>query len=141
MRLCFAGLPDLPQISRMKEIAERLWVNQSVVALWVGGSLASATADRFSDIDLRIAVRPEDLHLWRAPVDRVFAGQCVGKLWLALGEEAFLHHLLLANGDLYDVMVQATEHTLYNEAVLILGCRDAIFQEHLQQDRGVLSFL
>lgn len=54
--LHLSNLPNLPQRETIVEVASNLWAEASVVALWVGGSLASGAGDRFSDIDFRQTV-------------------------------------------------------------------------------------
>ena len=54
-------LPPLAQSQAIRMLAPRLWENKQVVAIWLGGSLAAGTGDPYSDIDLRVAVSPDDL--------------------------------------------------------------------------------
>jgi len=132
--LSFDALPHLPQCDLLKEIAPTLWQQESVRALWVGGSLARGEADRYSDIDLRMAVAPETLEAWKRPdFGMLFHGLCLTEQLLSFGEGAFLHHLLLRNGDIYDLWVQSAEQAPSAEAILILGCRDAALRERLEQ--------
>lgn len=49
------ALPDLPQSALLKQFAPGLWAAEGVVAMWLGGSLATGTADRYSDVDLFLA--------------------------------------------------------------------------------------
>ena len=57
-------LPPLPQSQAIRDLAPRLWKNEQVAAVWLGGSLAAGTGDIYSDIDLRVAVPAEDLAEW-----------------------------------------------------------------------------
>jgi hypothetical protein len=47
-------LPNLPQRETIIDVASNLWAQPSIIALWVGGSLASGVGDRFSDVDFRV---------------------------------------------------------------------------------------
>jgi hypothetical protein len=79
--------------------------------LWLGGSLACGTADRFSDIDFRIAVAPSDLAYWDAPAfEQIFADAGVlAQQFLRFQDDAFLHHLLLSTAEIVDLHVQSIE--------------------------------
>ncbi len=56
-----ASLPDLPQVKYIHHAAQALGPRQGVQALWLGGSFARGDADRFSDVDMRIAVARDDI--------------------------------------------------------------------------------
>ncbi len=119
------ALPDLPQVAELREVVSHLWQDDNVRAIWIGGSLARGAGDRYSDVDLRIAVPAEAIAPWRDPdLDALFAGRCVGRHFQPFGGDAFLHHVLLDTGDTYDFFVQATSRRITDEAVIILGCRD-----------------
>ena len=126
-------LPAFPQRATVIEICTRLWKHDDVVALWLGGSLARGDGDAFSDIDFRVAVAPQDLPLWKTPpLEEIFAhSPVVGQQFLAFGEQAFLYHLVLANGEIIDFCVQSTQLRLTPEARLILGCRAEDFAQFL----------
>jgi len=132
--LSFDGLPDIPQVQTLARMASGIWDHEDVVALWVGGSLATGRADAYSDIDLRVAVRPARVSAWRDPdFVALLSVPCVGSYFRAFGEAAFLYHLLLANGDIYDFFVQTTEREPFGEPVVVLGCRDDDFAARLDQ--------
>ncbi|HLI69808.1 MAG TPA: hypothetical protein VKV19_08625 [Ktedonobacteraceae bacterium] len=122
-------LSGLHQQTTVITIASRLWQNDEVVALWLGGSLARGSSDVFSDIDFRVAVASQDIDAWRMPrFEEIFADSpVVGQQLLGSGEQASLHHLVLANGEVVDFFVQCTERKLISEPRLILGCRDKNF--------------
>lgn len=125
-------LPPLPQCATLTRLAARLWEDEDVVALWVGGSLASGTADEYSDVDLRVAVKPNTLKDWKTPdFERLFEGEYLGGNRFPFGEDAFLHHLLLTNGDIFDFWVQSAERDPAAEKRLVLGCRDAEYRRRL----------
>jgi len=133
-------LPDLPQRATIVEISTRLWQNDEVVALWLGGSLARGAGDLFSDIDFRVAVAPQDLAAWKTPhfVDIFASSPVVGQQLLTFGEHAFLHHLVLANGEILDFFVQSTTQQPGAEPRVILGCRDEDFAQ-LLVDEGQIA--
>lgn len=130
--LDLAALPDLPQTATLRRVAPRLWAHSRVAAIWIGGSLARGAGDAYSDVDLRAAVAPEDLPAWRAPdLDTLFDGAVIGQHPLRFGDDAILHHLVLANGDIFDFLAQTTTRTPTAEPLLVLGCRDADFARAL----------
>jgi hypothetical protein len=137
--LDFSQLPALPQSATIRSLATLLWQDARVVALWVGGSLASGAGDRWSDVDFRVAVPPEDFAPWQAlPFDALFAqAPVVGSGKLSFGTDAVLHHLVLANGEILDFFVQTTTRTPTQEPLLVLGCRDAAFARVLAAQNGV----
>jgi hypothetical protein len=127
-------LPELPQCRHLSQLAPLLWRQEGVIALWVGGSLAHGNADLYSDIDLRMAVKPDTLPGWKQPdLAALFAGECLGHQFLPFGEEAFLHHLVLRTGDIYDLWVQSADLDPPADAILILGCRDEALRQRLQR--------
>lgn len=132
--LTLDNLPELPQSATLRKLAERLWAQQDVIALWLGGSLAQGTADTYSDIDLRVAIAPDTLDSWRTPTwNDLFDTPPVGAQSLTFGATAFLHHLVLANGDIVDLWLQSRDQDPSPDSVLVLGCRDADFADKLAQ--------
>src|SRR5215469_12281312 len=123
--LNLSHLPDLPQADTIRAVAATLWQQPAVIAIWLGGSLARGAGDVYSDIDLRVAVAPADLTPWETPeFEQLFAySPVVGQQFLRFGDEAFLHHLILANGVLIDFYVQSSECELSPEPHQVLGCR------------------
>ena len=125
MELDFTSLPDLPQVETLKQFAPEIWRNKEVRALWVEGSLALGTADRYSDVDLRLAVPATRLPDWATPdLLSLFEGRCVAHQRLFNQEEGILHHLMLDTGDMYDMGVQKVQRVSLREACRVLGCRD-----------------
>lgn len=127
--LLFDRLPPLPQSATIREISTRLWHNRQICALWLGGSLARGNADPYSDVDYRIAVAPWHLSDWQTPEFAalfVSAG-VVARQSLAFDQDSLFHHLVLANGEIFDVLVQSTTREPTPEERLILGCRDEQF--------------
>lgn len=77
--LAFSALPPLPQTASLKRASAVLWADEDVLALWLGGSFARGEADEYSDIDLRVAVRPEAQERWRRPdLEMLFSGEVAG---------------------------------------------------------------
>lgn len=125
-------LPDLPQCRTFAHFAPRFWEQASVRGLWIGGSLARGDGDPYSDIDLRLAVSADALEGWNIPdFDSLFAGMCLGTLFISFGARAFLHHLVLSNGDIYDVWVQDVAEEVHDPVLLLLGCRDEALARRL----------
>ncbi len=128
--LAFSALPPLPQTVSLKRVSAVLWADEDVIALWLGGSFARGEADEYSDIDLRVAVRPEAQERWRPDLELLFSGEVVGHTPFPLGGGQ-LHHLALTSGDIYDLWVQTTEEAPFEDAALVLGCRDEAFGQRL----------
>jgi hypothetical protein len=131
--LRFDLLPPLPQCATVREISTRLWHNDQVCALWLGGSLARGTADIYSDVDYRLAVTPRHLSGWQAPdVATLFvSARVVGQQSLTFDQHSLFYHLVLANGEIFDFLVQSTTREPTPELRLILGCRDEQFAHTL----------
>jgi hypothetical protein len=118
------SLPPLPQSQVLRAIAPRLWRNDHILALWLGGSLAAGTGDLYSDIDLRVAVAPADLADWEtADLQSILDEPALARHLVRLGEGAFIHHLILQSGDILDLLMQSADATPGDEPLLILGCR------------------
>ena len=119
------NLPNLPQMEHLKAVVRQLWERDDVVAIWLGGSVGSGRADRYSDVDLRLAVKPEAIDWWKKPDwDGIFGRPNVHHWSRPLGDRTSLHHVLLNNAEMVDLWVQTAEVELHQEAKLILGCRD-----------------
>ncbi|HEU0025956.1 MAG TPA: nucleotidyltransferase domain-containing protein [Ktedonobacterales bacterium] len=124
--------PDLPQSETIRALAPRLWRDERVVAIWLGGSMANGAADIYSDIDLRVAVPSADLPAWKtADLAALLGAPPLARHFVGLGDNAFLHHLVVANGDILDLLIQNAEVTPEPEPILVLGCRDDSFAERL----------
>ena len=130
--LFFDSLPELPQVETLRRIVPVIWRHDEVVAVWVGGSFASGAADICSDVDLRVAVRTEWLSAWKHPdLAATFdVSPVVGGNTRDFGD-GVLHHLVLANGEIYDLFVQGVDRELTVEPRVLLGCRDDRFASRL----------
>ncbi len=53
--------PDSPQFRLIESARAMLATDSRVASAWIGGSVAAGTADRWSDVDLRLAVAESDL--------------------------------------------------------------------------------
>lgn len=53
--------PDSPQLQLVESARAVLGRDPKVMAAWVGGSIADGTADRWSDVDLRLVVEDSEL--------------------------------------------------------------------------------
>ena len=121
------------------EAASNIWPEAGVVALWVGGSLARGAGDIFSDVDFRTAVAPEQLEPWKTPhFERIFTHTVVvGQAVMQFGDDAVLHHLVLANGEIFDFFVQSATRLPTREPLLILGCRSDEFERMLTGQNSI----
>ena len=125
----------------MERIVQNLVGNDEVRAVWVSGSVARGTSDEYSDIDLRVAILPEALEAWRTPdFETLFDSQVVGQMFLGFGT-AFLHHLVLENGDIYDLWIQDTNHSIEQETNRILVCKDAELQGRIEAANAPLAHI
>ena len=101
--LTFNALDDCPHISYIRQIAAMCWRDESVIAIWVGGSLASGTGDRYSDVDFRIAVEDGCLEAWREPDwERLLPIPVRGASFMSFGASALLHHMVIDDGTIID---------------------------------------
>ncbi|MFT5195119.1 MAG: hypothetical protein ACI9EW_002249 [Cellvibrionaceae bacterium] len=122
-----------PHANLIGEIAQKCAADETVQAIWVGGSLATGTGDQFSDIDLRIAVEPDQMPLWTTPDwDRYLPMGVSGGSFMKFGEHALLHHLVMADGTIVDFYVQDTTRINHEPKVVIIGCRHAAFLKMLE---------
>jgi predicted nucleotidyltransferase len=122
----------LPQHPRLVRVVAELWRDPVVAAIWLGGSLARGAGDAWSDVDLRVAVAPAAFDPDAVPAGAArLVAEVVGMHALFFGLRATLFHMLLADGEIYDLLVQTTEHTPTTEARVVLGCRDDAFGERL----------
>jgi predicted nucleotidyltransferase len=125
-------LPPLPQSQAIRMLVPKLWQNEQVVAIWLGGSLAAGMGDSYSDIDLRVAVPPDALPEWEmSDLQSVLDGPALARQLVKLGDGAFIHHMILESGDILDLLVQSSEAAPGDEPVLILGCRDDALAKQL----------
>jgi len=126
----FDLVPDLPQKKFLVDVVRGLWQDPVIVAVWLGGSLARGEGDRNSDVDLRVGLRPEKYVRVPSGATPLFQ-MAVVQQKLEFGDHATLHHMLLDNGQIYDLFVQSTSRPPTSERRLVLACRDAQFADVL----------
>jgi predicted nucleotidyltransferase len=118
-------LAHLPQGHRLALVLDDLWADPAVVALWLGGSLARGEGDAYSDVDLRVAVTPaafSDTDF--PPAAHRLQTDAVAVLPLHVGANTVLFHMLLTDGEIYDLHVQRSDQPPFNERRRLLACRD-----------------
>jgi hypothetical protein len=122
-----------PHANLIRDMASMSFADGSIQAIWVGGSLAAGLGDAYSDVDFRIAVEPGQLDRWTSPDwERYLPIRPCGGLMMRFGEQALLHHLVLADGTIVDFYVQDTTRQNPEPNVIILSCRSAEFREMLE---------
>ncbi|MCX6045405.1 MAG: hypothetical protein NT075_09840, partial [Chloroflexi bacterium] len=117
-----------PHANLVAAMASQCYTDETIQALWVGGSLAAGTGDAYSDVDFRVAVEPGQLDRWTSPDwNRYLPIPPCGGALLRFGEHAMLHHLILADGVIVDFYVQDTTQKNLEPKLVILACRNAEF--------------
>jgi hypothetical protein len=121
-----------PHAELIRDMARMCNADGSIQAIWVGGSLAAGLGDAYSDVDFRIAVEPGQIDRWTNPDWEHYLPirPCGGTL-LRFGEQALLHHMVLADGTIVDFFVQDTTTENPEPNLVILACRNAEFSETL----------
>jgi hypothetical protein len=123
-----------PHAELIRKMADLCYADQSIQAIWIGGSLAAGHGDIFSDVDFRIAVEPGQAGSWTSPDwERYLPLQPCGGLLLRFGEQSLLHHLVLTDGTIVDFYVQDTTAKNHEPDVVILACRSAEFRATLEE--------
>jgi hypothetical protein len=122
-----------PHANLIRDMASKCSAEGSIQAIWVGGSLAAGLGDAYSDIDFRIAVEPGQIDRWISPDwEQYLPIRPSGGLLMRFGEQALLHHLVLADGTIVDFYVQDTTQQNPEPKLVILACRNAEFREKLE---------
>lgn len=123
------AFPNGPQKDQLVTLVDRLADLPEVVEIWLGGSFASGTADRYSDVDLRISVDSEALSQWHAPnFADLFGDPCPGVITMCDGDESVLHHIVLSNGEIFDFYVRRFPLPSVEEQIVPIGTRLSEFQ-------------
>ncbi len=123
-------LPAIPQAAPLRDVAPRLWARDEVLAVWLGGSLARGGWDAYSDVDLFIAVQPDEMDNWREPdLREIFGDGYIASQFSYFGEKFYVHHVFLDTGDIYDLHIQAVDPEADDggfrpDERLLLGSRD-----------------
>jgi hypothetical protein len=114
-------------------MASKCSADNSIQAIWVGGSLAAGLGDQYSDVDFRIAVEPGQVDRWTSPDwQHYLPSPPCGGLMMRFGEQALLHHMILADGTIVDFFVQDTTRQNLEPNLVILACRNAEFRAALE---------
>lgn len=122
-----------PHAGLIRALAEKCAADHNIEACWVGGSLAAGQGDAYSDVDFRIAVKPGQTGSWISPDwERYLPILPSGGLLLRFGEQALLHHLVLADGVILDFYVQDTTVKNLEPKLVILASRNGAFRETLE---------
>ena len=126
-------LAHAPHATLIRNMANKCATDSSIQAIWVGGSLAAGHGDAYSDVDFRVAVEPGHVDGWTSPDwERYLPIQPCGGLLMRFGEQALLHHLILADGTIVDFYVQDTTRANREPHLVILSCRNDQFRETLE---------
>ncbi len=121
-----------PHAELIRAVAAKCYADERIQAIWVGGSLAAGTGDAWSDVDFRIAVEPAEVERWVEPDWAYYLPLApVGSLLLRFAEGVLLHHMILADGTIFDFYVQDTASENFEPHLVILACRNARFGEKL----------
>jgi len=122
-----------PHANLIRDMAGKCSADDSIQAIWVGGSLAAGLGDAYSDVDFRIAVEPEHIDRWTSPDwEHYLPIHPCGGLLIKFGEQALLNHLVMADGTIVDFYVQDTTRQNPEPNLVILACRNAEFRAMLE---------
>lgn len=122
-----------PHTDLIRAMASKCFADERIQAIWVGGSLAAGHGDAYSDVDLRIAVEPGHVDEWTSPDWQQYLPiHPCGGLMIRFGQQALLHHLVLADGTIVDFYVQDTTQQNLEPNLVILACRNPQFKAALQ---------
>jgi hypothetical protein len=122
-----------PHADLIRDMARKCAADSSIQAVWVGGSLAAGRGDAYSDVDFRIAVEPGEIDKWTSlDWERYLPIPPSGGLLMRFGEQALLHHMVLADGSIVDFYVQDTTRQNPEPNLVILACRNAEFRAALE---------
>ena len=122
-----------PHADLIRDMAGRCAADERIQAIWIGGSLAAGSGDFYSDVDFRIAVEPGQIERWSSPDwDKFLPLPPCGSVLLRFGEQALLHHLVLADGTIVDFYIQETTQQNPEPKLVILVCRNPQFKALLE---------
>jgi hypothetical protein len=122
-----------PHANLIRDMASKCAGDSSIQAIWIGGSLAAGLGDQYSDVDFRIAVKPGQIDRWKSPDwEQYLPILPCGGVFMRFGEQALLHHLVLADGTIVDFYVQDTTVQNPEPNLVILASRSAEFRVALE---------
>ena len=122
-----------PHANLILDMANKCSADASIQAIWIGGSLAAGLGDAYSDVDFRIAVEPGQVDRWTSPDwEQYLPIHPCGGVLMRFGEQALLHHMVLADGTIVDFYVQDTTQQHSEPALVILACRNKAFRARLE---------
>jgi len=127
MHLLHFDLPDLPQVGTLTAVVEKLKACSDVQLIWLGGSIATRRADRYSDVDLRIAVKPDAFEDWvTVDLETLFNDDCPCCITMPDPGKSVLHHVLLGNGELFDVYIQPFPPAFVEDTIVPLAMSEGL---------------
>ena len=133
-------LPPMPQGFDLRRLAQALWQQDGVVALWLGGGIARGMSDNYSDIDLRLCVSEEVLEQWKPPdFARIYAEEVVGSRTRYFGPILFFQSVL-SSSVIVDLTIQMPQEDPGQDYVIVLGCRDPEFRRRLVSTEPVSAY-
>lgn len=113
---------------------------EAVRAIWVSGSIASGRADAYSDIDLRVAVRPE-AHAWFVGNRRVFPQSWSGfafNEWVPGTQHCVSHFRPFLKIDIFYFSLETLEPSVWHARPMrILYDPDDVLRQLAQQSVGL----
>ena len=122
-----------PHAELIRTMASKCAADSSIQAIWIGGSLAASQGDAYSDVDFRIAVEPGHVDRWTSPDwEQYLRIRPCGGILMRFGQQALLHHLILADGTIVDFYVQDTTQQNPEPNLIVLACRSAEFRATLE---------
>jgi predicted nucleotidyltransferase len=99
-------LPNVPQLEHLPAILGDLERDETISAIWLGGSLATGMPDEHSDIDLRLAINAEHFSLETLPTAlHELERESVLIRHSSFGEGTAWHYLMLPDASIWDVLI------------------------------------
>ncbi len=134
------NLPPMPQGFDLPRLAETLWRQEGVIALWLGGGIARGVSDPYSDIDLRLCVSDEVLEQWKPPdFERIYPEKVVGTRTRYFGPILFFQNVL-SSSVIVDLTIQTPSEDPGQDHIIFFGCRDPEFRRRLVSTEPVSAY-
>lgn len=120
------------QARTVEAAVEVLPATPGLLAAWLGGSLATGLADRFSDVDLNVVVPDEQLNWWRESWASVLE-RCAGPLVLAqaIGDPVVGGFALTTAWEHVDLVVHARSTLGRPDPCRVLHDPEGLLEERL----------